>query len=115
MNWFKENLIPGIAIIISLFTLTFTSISDSSAKTTDLTLRLMAVEKDLNESVPRLSASVSELEKHSAVTNQILYDLKVAVKELTFSTKELSNISTVIAVLDEKVTNLERNSKQKGR
>ena len=115
MNWFKENLIPGIAIVISLLTLTFTSISDSTAKTINITDRLEALEKNVNEIVPRLSSEVAELEKNSAVTNQILYDLKTAVNDLNTSTKELTRISTVVAVMDEKVSNLEKDSKNKGR
>lgn len=112
MTWFKDNIVAILAIVFSLGTLTFTSVSDSSAKVTNVYDRLEILEKSVENDLPVLSKEVHELQRQSAVTTLILQDLKVAVTDLNASTKELTKVSTVVAVLDEKVSQLEKNRKK---
>lgn len=112
MTWFKDNIVAILAIVFSLGTLTFTSVSDSSAKVTNVHDRLQTLEKSVEQDLPQLSKEVHELQRQSAITTLILQDLKVAVTDLNASTKELTKVSTVVAVLDEKVSQLEKNRKK---
>ena len=112
MEWLKENAIAILAIVFSLGTLTFTSVSDSSAQVTSVHDRLESLEKNVDQELPKLSKEVVELQRQSAVTTIILHDLKIAVTDLNISTKELTKVSTVVAVLDEKVSQLEKNRKK---
>lgn len=112
MTWFKDNIVAILAIVFSLGTLTFTSVSDSTANVTNVNNRLQTLEKSISTDLPQLSKEVSDLQRQSAVTTLILQDLRVAVTDLNESTKELTKVSTVVAVLDEKVSQLEKNRKK---
>lgn len=106
LDWFKNNIVSAIAIFVSVATLTITGVKDSTATTSNLQTRMDMVERQMTV-LPSLAARTANLETTSAVTNEILSDLKGAVSELSDNTKELTRVVTTVAVLNEKVENVE--------
>ncbi len=110
MDWLTQNLTSIIAVLVSVFTLVFTNISGEAATTANLQTRMDTVEERVlivDNAIGPLTDRTSKLETHSAVTNRIMINLEGAVSELSENVKTLSSVATKVAVLDEKVDNLE--------
>lgn len=129
-TWLKTNLAAVLAIMVSLSAVGISSIKLNTADSTQINLRVSAIEKQVeplngqineiqvqmgvvaetisnnNDGLKDLTSRTRSLETTTAVNNVVLTKLTDAVTELTQSTKQLTKTMTAVAVLDNKVENL---------
>lgn len=106
MDWLAKNFVAIAAVLLSAFTLIFSQIQNSAANDTSVNLRLQVVEREVAH-VELLRDRTAGLESKVAVTDNILIKLNDSVNDLNESTKQLASVATKVAVLDEKIDNME--------
>lgn len=112
IEWLSQNLTGVAAVVVSLVTLVFTNVQRDATTTGQVLTKVDVLEKQV-QVIPMMNNRIANLETSNAVTNQILIELNGNVLELSTNTKELSNLITTVAVLDEKVNALESNRSNK--
>lgn len=112
IEWLSQNLTGVAAVVVSLGTLVFTNVQKDATTTGQVLTKVDVLEKQV-QIIPMMNNRIANLETSNAVTNQILIELNGNVLELSTNTKELSNLITTVAVLDEKVNALESNRSNK--